>query len=85
MKQNLPIVEVSKELTVNPVLAVKIEPDYMSRGHFFRGTKAYIDERKVWGLPIGTRLYTEEQLMDVLNATKTGAKIIFGHGGGTGC
>ena len=41
-----------------PVLVVEKEPDYMSRGHFYTGTKPYIDPTKVWSLPVGTKLYT---------------------------
>lgn len=40
-----------------PVLVVEREPDYMNRGHYHEGTKPYIDPTKVWGLPIGTKLY----------------------------
>ena len=41
-----------------PVLVVEKEPDYMSRGHFYTGTKPHIDPTKIWSLPIGTKLYT---------------------------
>ena len=41
-----------------PVLVVEKEPDYMSRGHFYTGTKPHIDSTKIWSLPIGTKLYT---------------------------
>jgi hypothetical protein len=40
------------------VLVVEKEPDYMSRGHFYTGTKPHIDPTKVWSLPVGTKLYT---------------------------
>jgi hypothetical protein len=41
-----------------PVLVVEKEPDYMSRGHFYEGSKSFIDPTEVWKLPIGTKLYT---------------------------
>ena len=41
-----------------PVLVVEKEPDYWNRGHFHQGSKPHIDPTKVWGLPIGTKLYT---------------------------
>jgi hypothetical protein len=30
----------------------------MSRGHFYEGSKPFIDPTLVWKLPIGTKLYT---------------------------
>ena len=42
-----------------PVLVVETEPGYWSRGHYCEGTKSYIDPTKVWGLPVGTKLYTD--------------------------
>jgi hypothetical protein len=39
-------------------LVVEKEPDYMSRGHFYEGSKPFIDPTLVWKLPIGTKLYT---------------------------
>lgn len=41
-----------------PVLVVETEPGYWTRGHYCEGTKSYIDPTKVWGLPVGTKLYT---------------------------
>ena len=41
-----------------PVLTVECEPDYWSGGHYHEGTKPYIAPENVWGLPIGTKLYT---------------------------
>ena len=41
-----------------PVLVVEREPDYWSGGHFHEGSRPHIDPTKVWGLPIGTKLYT---------------------------
>lgn len=41
-----------------PVLVVETEPGYWDRGHYHEGTKSYIDPTKVWGLPVGTKLYT---------------------------
>jgi hypothetical protein len=41
-----------------PVLVVEKEPDYMSRVHFYEGSKPFIDPTEVWKLPIGTKLYT---------------------------
>lgn len=41
-----------------PVLTVECEPDYWSGGHYHEGTKPYIAPTAVWGLPIGTKLYT---------------------------
>ena len=40
-----------------PLLVVEQEPDYMSRGHFYEGSKPFIDPTEVWKLPIGTKLY----------------------------
>jgi hypothetical protein len=45
-------------LQAEPVLVVEKEPDYMSRGHFYEGSKPFIDPTLVWKLPIGTKLYT---------------------------
>ena len=42
-----------------PVLTVEIEPDYWSGGHFYEGTKPWINPTKVWALPIGTKLYAD--------------------------
>lgn len=42
-----------------PVLVVEQEPDYMSRGHFYEGSKPFIDPTEVWKLPIGTKRYTQ--------------------------
>jgi hypothetical protein len=42
-----------------PVLVVEKEPDYMSCGHFYEGSKPFIDPTEVWKLPIGTKLYTQ--------------------------
>jgi hypothetical protein len=42
-----------------PVLVVEKEPDYMSRGHFYEGSKPFIDPTLVWKLPIGTKLYAQ--------------------------
>lgn len=39
-------------------LSVEREPDYWSGGHFYEGTKGWINPTKVQGLPIGTKLYT---------------------------
>lgn len=48
----------AKELeAVTPTLVVECEPDYWSGGHFHPGTKSWVDPVKVWGLPIGTKLY----------------------------
>jgi hypothetical protein len=44
-----------------PVLVVEKEPDYWSGGHFYKGDKPHIDPTKVWGLQIGTKLYTAPQ------------------------
>ena len=44
-----------------PVLVVETEPGYWNRGHYYEGTKSYIDPTKVWGLPVGTKLYTAPQ------------------------
>ena len=46
----------------DPVLVVEREPDYWDRGHFHEGTKPYIKCTKIWGVPIGTKLYTEDQM-----------------------
>jgi len=43
------------------VLVVEKERDYVSNGHFYKGTKPKIDPTKVWKLPIGTKLYTTPQ------------------------
>ena len=42
---------------MKPVLIVRCEPDYWSRGHFYEGRKPFIDPTKVWDLSIGTELY----------------------------
>jgi len=63
-----------------PVLVVEKEPDYMSRGHFYEGSKPFIDPTLVWKLPIGTKLYTapprrewqgltEEEILPLYNTT----------------
>lgn len=39
------------------VLTVEREPDYWSRGHFYEGTRSFIDPAKVRRLPIGTKLF----------------------------
>ena len=44
-----------------PVLVVEKEPDYMSRGHFYEGSRPHINPMKVLKLPIGTKLYTHPQ------------------------
>ena len=44
-----------------PVLVVETEPDYMSRGHFYEGSRPYINPIEVLKLPIGTKLYTRPQ------------------------
>ena len=41
-----------------PVLVVKVEPDYWHRGHYCEGSKPYINPLEVWKLPVGTKLYT---------------------------
>lgn len=41
-----------------PVLVVKVEPDYWYRGHYCEGSKPYINPLEVWKLPVGTKLYT---------------------------
>jgi hypothetical protein len=46
-------------LQAEPVLVVEKEPDYMSRGHFYEGSKPFIDPTEVWKLPIGTKLYAQ--------------------------
>jgi len=48
----------AQEEQAEPVLVVEKEPDYMSRGHFYNGSKPFIDPTLVWKLPIGTKLYT---------------------------
>ena len=61
-ENEIPIIEKLIELLAQPaqepVLVVEKEPDYMSRGHFYTGTKPHIDPTKIWSLPIGTKLYT---------------------------
>ena len=44
-----------------PVLVVEKEPDYMSRGHFYEGSRPHINPIEVLKLPIGTKLYTHPQ------------------------
>ena len=44
-----------------PVLVVEKEPDYMSRGHFYEGSRPHINPMEVLKLPIGTKLYTRPQ------------------------
>jgi hypothetical protein len=50
--------ELIEQPTCVPVLTVECEPDYWSGGHYHEGTKPHIDPTAVWGLPIGTKLYT---------------------------
>lgn len=50
--------ELAEEPEPEPVLVVETEPGYWNRGHYCEGTKSYIDPTKVWGLPVGTKLYT---------------------------
>ena len=57
IKSNPPRRETEQE-QAEPVLVVEKEPDYMSRGHFYEGSKPFIDPTEVWKLPIGTKLYT---------------------------
>lgn len=40
-----------------PALVVEREPDYWSRGHFYQGTKPWIDPTKILSLQIGDKLY----------------------------
>lgn len=47
---------------VEPAITVVREPDYMSQGHFHEGHKPDIPVDKIWSLPIGTKLFTEEQM-----------------------
>lgn len=49
-----------------PALIVEREPGYHSRGHYHEGSKPHIDATKVWSLPIGTKLYTGEQVDELL-------------------
>ena len=49
--------ELVDALEAEPVLVVETEPGYWNRGHYCEGTKSYIDPTKVWGLPVGTKLY----------------------------
>jgi len=59
-----------------PVLVVEKEPDYMSRGHFYEGSKSFIDPTEVWKLPIGTKLYTHPPRHDIEKAYESACKII---------
>jgi len=60
--ETLAAVELLREIAnapeAEPVLVVKVEPDYWHRGHYCEGSKPYINPRKVWKLPVGTKLYT---------------------------
>lgn len=56
-QETLAAISELERMVGEPVLVVEREPDYMSRGHYHEGTKPYIDPTKVWGLPIGTKLY----------------------------
>lgn len=49
----------AKAQQIQPVLTVEKEPDYWSGGHFYEGTKSWINPTKVWALPIGTKLYAD--------------------------
>jgi hypothetical protein len=51
-------------------LVVEKEPDYMSRGHFYEGSKPFIDPTLVWKLPIGTKLYTAPPRRESQELTK---------------
>jgi hypothetical protein len=70
-----------------PVLVVEREPDYWSGGHFHEGSRSHIDPTKVWGLPIGTKLYTTppqrkppatiDEMFDRMDKAPKG--VFFGH------
>ena len=57
-------------LQAEPVLVVEKEPDYMSRGHFYEGSKPFIDPTLVWKLPIGTKLYTHPPRREWVSLTE---------------
>jgi hypothetical protein len=57
----VPLYKCQPKAEQEPVLVVEKEPDYWSGGHFYKGDKPHIDPTKVWGLQIGTKLYTEPQ------------------------
>jgi hypothetical protein len=70
-----------------PVLVVEKEPDYMSRGHFYEGSKPFIDPTEVWKLPIGTKLYahpprrewqglTNEEIYPLYNEPRSDAEML---------
>lgn len=42
------------------VLVVEKEPGYWYRGHFYEGSKPYINPLSVLSLPIGTELFTKD-------------------------
>lgn len=52
------LIDAPDQVASVPVLTVECEPDYWSGGHYHEGTKPYIAPTAVWGLPIGTKLYT---------------------------
>jgi hypothetical protein len=60
-----------------PVLVVEKEPDYMSRGHFYEGSKPFIDPTLVWKLPIGTKLYTHPPRREWQSLTDTDIARVF--------
>lgn len=59
MTQEITDEEVARAQQIQPVLTVEKEPDYWSGGHFYEGTKSWINPTKVWALPIGTKLYAD--------------------------
>jgi len=60
-----------------PVLVVEKEPDYMSRGHFYEGSKPFIDPTEVWKLPIGTKLYAHPPRREWQSLTDTDIARVF--------
>jgi hypothetical protein len=60
-----------------PVLVVEQEPDYMSCGHFYEGSKPFIDPTEVWKLPIGTKLYTAPPRREWQGLTDTDIARVF--------
>ena len=69
-----------EQSTAVPVLTVECEPDYWSGGHYHEGTKPYIAPTAVWGLPIGTKLYTApvatEQVEETSELTRQRDKLL---------
>jgi len=69
-----PVIEQPEQ---EPVLVVKKEPDYTNRGHFYEGSKPFIDPTLVWKLPVGTKLYTNPPRREWQGLTEEDIRAVF--------